>query len=87
LLDGYEGATAEGISIGSSMQKVIQKYGQPENLIEEEGLTGYWYDSQGIDFWSLGTGLVDEIDVYDPADFSKKSTSRRSPSWELLRKP
>ncbi|MCK4747286.1 MAG: PKD domain-containing protein [Bacteroidales bacterium] len=85
LLTPYEGATAEGISIGSTMQKVIQRYGEPENLIEEEGLTGYWYDSQGIDFYSLGTGLVDEIDVYDPADYAKKSTSLHSMTRDIMR--
>ena len=79
----YEGATEQGISINSTMQQVIVKYGQPENLIEEEDLTGYWYDSKGIDFYSFGTDFVDEIDIYDPADFAKKS----SPVQSILKKP
>ena len=88
LLSPYQGATTKQIAIGSSMQKVVQQYGEPENLIEEEGLIGYWYDSRGVDFYSLdGSGMVDEIDVYDPADFaSKKGVSLTSLTREILRK-
>lgn len=88
LLSPYEGATVKQIAIGSSMQKVRERYGEPENIIEDEGLLGYWYDSKGVDFYSLdGSGVVDEIDIYDPADFaSKKGAGVTSVTREILRK-
>ena len=85
LLNPYPGGTEEGVGIGSAMAKVLQKYGAAENVIEDGDLLGYWYDSKGIDFYSLGTGEVDEIDIYDPANFSKKSTSLQALSREMIR--
>lgn len=85
LLSPYEGATEEGIAIGSEMARVLQKYGPAENVIEEEGLLGYWYDSKGVDFWSQGTGVVDEIDIYDPADYAKKSAPLLKMTREMIR--
>jgi hypothetical protein len=86
ILPPYPGATSKQIAIGSTMEKVLQQYGDPENTIEEEGLLGYWYDSRGVDFYSLnGSGVVNEIDVYDPDDFSKKGAPVHSRTREMLR--
>ncbi len=80
----YAGSTTKGIGIGSTMPRVIEIYGQPESIDEGDGFEGYWYDTQGVDFYSYDSGLVDEIDIYSIA--ATKSASLKKPLIEYLKK-
>ena len=80
----YAGSTTKGIGIGSTMPRVIEIYGQPESIDEGDGFEGYWYDTQGVDFYSYDSGLVDEIDIYSIA--ATKSASLKNPLIEYLKK-
>lgn len=62
----YAGGTTNGIGIGSTVDRMVQAYGVPENTVGGQGIKGYWYDSKGIDFYSYDSGFVDEIQVYSP---------------------
>ncbi len=64
----YIGGTTERIGIGSTMKRVIDSYGAPESIDEGNGFKGYWYDSQGIDFYTYeSSGFVEEIWIYAKA--------------------
>ena len=80
----YAGSTTKGIGLGSTMPRVIEIYGQPESIDEGDGFEGYWYDTQGVDFYSYDSGLVDEIDIYSIA--ATKSASLNKPLIEYLKK-
>lgn len=70
----YSGGTAKGIGLGSLLDRMVLAYGLPEYTVGNQEIQGYWYDSKGIDFYSYGTGYVDEIQLYSP--YVKKSLSR-----------
>ncbi|QGY45227.1 PKD domain-containing protein [Maribellus comscasis] len=70
VLEPFEGATQKGISIGSDMDNVVALYGEPESTDEDSDYTAYWYDTQGIDFYSYGSGEVDVICVYEAYETS-----------------
>jgi hypothetical protein len=63
-----------GIGLGSPVERMVQAYGLPEYTVGNEEIQGYWYDSKGIDFYSYGSGYVDEIQLYSP--YVSKSSSR-----------
>jgi PKD repeat protein len=75
VLEPYSGATNKGISIGSSMDDVIAAYGDPESEDEDDGYSGYWYSSKGIDFYSYDSGEVDEIDIYEAYETSSAKSA------------
>ncbi len=68
----YEGGTIKRVGFLSTIKRMEDSYGPPEKLDEGTGYTGYWYDSQGIDFYSQNSGYVDEIDIYN---FDKKKSA------------
>ncbi|MFC2137139.1 PKD domain-containing protein [Bacteroidota bacterium] len=73
MVEPYEGATSAGIIVGSSMERVIEKYGEPDDEYNENGDVGYSYSRTGIDFYSFdNSGNVDRIDIYEP--YGKKSS-------------
>ena len=63
----YQGGTTEKVGIGSTMKRVIDSYGSPESTDEGDGYEGYWYDSKGVDFYTYGSGYVEEIWIYTKA--------------------
>lgn len=73
----YEGATDKGIRMGTTMARVLVKYGEPESVIEGEDYYAYWYDAKGVDFYSFENDLVDRIDIYYPIIDSTKTAERQ----------
>ncbi len=66
LVSPYSGSTSKGISIGDDMDIIEDRYGEPESTYNGSyGTYGYYYDSQGVDFYSYASGVVDEIDIYE----------------------
>jgi len=78
----YSGGTSKGIGLGSTMDKVSLAYGQPERIVSDVGITGYWYDSKGVDFYTYNTGVVNEIQIYIP--IVAKSSSLTKPFIESM---
>lgn len=74
LVAPYAGATTKGVSLGSTMERVVKVYGQPEEVSEGTSTKSYWYDSKGVDFLTYLTGNVDEIDVYPISTAKSAST-------------
>jgi len=76
VVDPFSGATSKGISIGSDMEDVVDRYGDPESENESSGYTSYWYDTQGIDFYDDGYGTVDLICIYEAYESSSYTTAK-----------
>jgi len=77
LASPYPGGTTKGVGLGSTMDRVETVYGQPEHVAEGLNSESYWYDSQGVDFITYNSELVDEIDIY-AISAAKSASSYRS---------
>jgi len=92
LVSPYDGATSKNISVGSDIDDVISRYGDPETENSGDGYELYGYDSMGIDFYIYtdeSDNNVDEIDIYEAYDTSSSYTSEKmkSSSFVLKNKP
>ncbi len=77
LLSPYEGATYKGISIGSDIDDVTDRYGDEEDLYDGDGYTYYGYDSIGIGFFIPDdSDKIDEIVIYEAAESSSLSVEK-----------
>lgn len=79
VLAPYIGGTTKRVGLGSTMKRVKDTYGNPEGIDEGSGFLGYWYDSQGVDFYAYESGYVEEIYIYS------NSAKKLATSKELLR--
>jgi hypothetical protein len=50
VLDGYQGTSAKGITLGSSAQEVLAHYGRPAQIVEMTQGESWLYEAQGIAF-------------------------------------
>lgn len=80
IIPPYIGGTTKGVGLVSTMKRVTDSYGEPEDIDEGNGFKGYWYDSQGVDFYTYSSGYVEEIYIYEKA--AKKKTAFKQ---QLLR--
>lgn len=82
LFSPYDGVTKDGLGIGSNIDDITTVYGDPEDSYKGSSYAYYFYDSQGIGFYTYYTGEIDVIAIF--AADSKKSGSTLSIKDKML---
>lgn len=78
IITPYTGNTKKGIKIGSSINSVIKSYGSPKDSNNDGEYIGYFYDNQGVDFYTESdSDEIIEIQIYDPSFYSSPANETK----------
>jgi beta-lactamase regulating signal transducer with metallopeptidase domain len=72
---GFEGALANGLKLGSPGNEILKLYGKPEHVVDRgNGAKEYEYSSKGILFWTNQRKIV-QIVVFEPYEAAPEKAS------------